>query len=161
MIRVKTATKRSRAKKDRVARFLRFKKNVRAKMGRAFLSSFQPRGWIALPTRSYLLWLPFGIGIAVVHGGRKDARESQMEAVKISGDEGDFCWSRCRRYALCVRGFAPFFFFLSSFYYGIVSRFVAGTHLSRYICKALRYNSLFEMDILYMFLHSSSPIPHK
>ena len=152
MIRVKTATKRSRAKKDRVARFLRFKKNVRAKMGRAFLSSFQPRGWIALPMRSYLLWLPFGIGIAVVHGGRKDARENQMEAVKISGDEGDFCWSRCRRYALCVRGFAPFFFFLSSFYYGIVSRFVAGTHLSRYICKALGYNSLFKMDILYMFL---------
>lgn len=115
MIRVKTATKRSRAKKDRVARFLRFKKNVRAKMGRAFLSSFQPRGWIALPMRSYLLWLPFGIGIAVVHGGRKDARESQMEAVKISGDEGDFCWSRCRRYALCVRGFAPFFSFFLLF----------------------------------------------
>lgn len=139
MIRVKTArARRVVAKEDRVSSSVRFK-NVRAKMGRAFLSSLAV-GSLFLCDRICFGWrLVSGRG---TDSGRKDARESQMEAVKISGDECDFCWSRCRRYAPCIRGFAPSF--LSFSFYcgrGIVSR------LLKHLCRGtfvLRYNSLSE-----------------
>lgn len=57
--------------------------------GRAFLSSLAV-GSRFLCDRVCSGWYRDGERIAVVHGGRKDARESQMEAVKISGDDCDF-----------------------------------------------------------------------
>lgn len=111
MIRVKTArARRVVAKEDRVSSSVRFK-NVRAKMGRAFLSSLAV-GSLFLCDRICFGWrLVSGRG---TDSGRKDARESQMEAVKISGDECDFSG---RGVAVTRRAFAVslLFFFLFLF----------------------------------------------
>lgn len=82
-----------------------------------------------------------------------------MEAVKIS--ECDFCWSRCRRYAERIRGFASFSFFsFFSFFLLDEESFPASLLERTDIRKALRYNSLFEAMFyirVLQFLINDSP----